>query len=137
MSEPAIQLHSNKIRGDLNDGTLDGYQDKANLTAIYPNQYTFSGLVYCSLKLNGEAGEVAEKVGKLMRDNRLRPTDTLLEIPGDKRDALAFELGDCLWYIANIANELGYALSEIADMNLEKLQKKQEKGTLSGSGDNR
>lgn len=116
---------------------LDDYQRKAASTAIYPGQGTFWGLLYCNTKLNGEAGEFSEKIGKLMRDNGLGPDDFYTHIPVEKVVALKLELGDILWYVANAAKEIGYSLQEIADANIEKLSNRKEKGTLSGSGDNR
>jgi NTP pyrophosphatase (non-canonical NTP hydrolase) len=78
----------------------------------------------------GEAGEVADKLKKVIRDN-----DGVLT--GPVRDAVAKELGDVLWYLAVLANELDYDLNTIAEDNLLKLLSRQERGVLSGSGDNR
>lgn len=105
------------------EATLDYYQKEAVTTAIYPKD---QGLVYLSLKLSGEAGEVAEKVGKTIRDN------TRI----DDKD-LVKELGDVLWYVANLADFLGYDLSEVSSTNLAKLKDRKARGVLSGSGDNR
>jgi NTP pyrophosphatase (non-canonical NTP hydrolase) len=124
------KLHTSKLRVDLYDGTLNGYQKAAITTAIYPGQGTFNGLIYTTLKLNGEAGELAEKVGKVMRDD-------LFMISEQKRELCGLELGDALWYIAASAKELGYTLEDIAEMNLNKLKSRQERNKLSGSGDNR
>ena len=107
----------------LTDMCMDEYQEEAKATAIYPQE---RGLEYLALKLCGEAGEVAEKIGKSIRDNK----------PLDDKD-LAKELGDVLWYVANLADFLGYELSEIAEMNLAKLKDRQKRGVLGGSGDNR
>ena len=98
----------------------------------------FAGsLVYPTLGLAGEAGEVAEKTKKLIRDDGIDYAldDLSEEIEPDKAKALALELGDCIWYIANIANDIGYSLEEIADMNLTKLQDRRHRDKLSGSGD--
>lgn len=118
------------------ENTFGYYQTQARSTAIYPSG-EFLGIVYCSLKLNGEAGEVADKVGQILRDNTnlgLGPngmfTDTF------KLD-IALELGDCLWYVTNLAHECGFTLQEIADMNLRKLADRKERGVLKGSGDHR
>jgi NTP pyrophosphatase (non-canonical NTP hydrolase) len=98
------------------------------MTAIYPNQgQNFS---YPALGLMGEAGEVADKLKKVIRDNDGVLTDPV-------RDAVAKELGDVLWYLAVLANELDYDLNTIAEDNLLKLLSRQERGVLSGSGDNR
>src|SRR5690606_10033972 len=93
---------------------LDDYQDETATTAIYPGKGTFLGVNYCTLKLNGEAGEVAEKVGKIIRDEES-------VISPERREQIALELGDVLWYIARLADELDYQLSDIANMNLRKL----------------
>ncbi len=110
--------------------TLLEYQVAAIDTAIYPNQNSFQGLVYCALKLNGEAGEVAEHIGKSIRD------DASILTP-DREELIACELGDVLWYLANMAEELGLTLNEIAQMNLQKLASRKARGALGGSGDNR
>lgn len=127
---PKEPLHSGPIQAQLNDGTLNGYQQAASVTAIYPGRGTFQGLIYTTLKLNGEAGEAAEKVGKCMRDHGGVLND-------ERRNALALELGDTLWYIANSAKELGYTLEQIAQMNINKLASRQRRDKLNGSGDNR
>ena len=101
--------------------SLDKYQQEALSTAIYPQN---KALEYLALKLCGESGEVAEKIGKSIRDNK----------PLDDKE-LAKELGDVLWYIANLAQFLGYDLSEVAQMNLDKLADRQNRGVLGGSGD--
>ncbi len=114
--------------------TLDEYQKKARMTAIYPRFEKWSSpalsLVYPALKLAGEAGEVSEKVGKLLRDK-----NGALE-PDDKAE-LAKELGDVLWYLANLAWELDVNLGTIGEINIEKLKSRKDRGKLKGSGDNR
>ena len=109
---------------------LDDYQDKAVETAIFPRDNNLD-IIYPALKLAGEAGEVAEKVGKAIRDDITKFQETAC------LDDLAKELGDVLWYIAALADSIGYDLSEIAQMNLDKLNSRQERGVLKGSGDNR
>lgn len=109
--------------------TLNDYQSWAQTTAIYPTG-RLTGIIYCGLKLNGEAGEVAEKIGKLMRDKAGEITPTF------QLDT-ALELSDVLWYIANLARELGYTLQQIAEMNKHKLNSRKDRGKLQGSGDNR
>lgn len=101
---------------------FSSYQKKAKSTAIYPEAYK---LVYPALGLAGETGEVAEKVKKSIRDGNL-------DVEGLKK-----ELGDVLWYIAAIANDMGFDLNEIAQMNLDKLESRKNRGVLQGSGDNR
>lgn len=111
--------------------TLNEYQAWAETTAIYPRgEKGFLGPIYCALKLNGEAGEVAEKIGKMLRDNNGVMTETL------KLD-LALEVGDILWYCSNLAREIGYTLEKVAEMNQRKLESRKERGKLGGSGDHR
>jgi NTP pyrophosphatase (non-canonical NTP hydrolase) len=108
---------------------LDNYQSAAVRTAIYPGKGTWVGLVYTALGL-GEAGELQGKVKKILRDDNFELTD-------DRRDAIAAELGDCLWYCAALATELGVSLSKIAEDNLAKLSDRAERNVLGGSGDER
>lgn len=107
---------------------LNKYQTEALKTAVYPNMG--SNFPYPALGLAGEAGEVADKLKKVIRDN-----DGILTDP--VRDAVAKELGDVLWYVSVLAFELDYNLEEIAKNNLAKLASRQERGVLTGSGDNR
>ena len=104
------------------------YQTAALQTAIYPNQG--QNYVYPLLGLCGESGEVADKLKKVIRDGDGVLTDSI-------RDAVAKELGDIAWYLAVLAHELGYTLEEIMQMNLDKLASRQQRGALSGNGDNR
>lgn len=78
-----------------------------------------------------------KKVGKLLRDNGLQPNDSYHLIPVDKYKDLIKEIGDELWYIAAKCTELGITLEQAAAVNLDKLKDRQNRGTLSGSGDNR
>ena len=88
--------------------------------------------------MNGEAGEVADKVKKVIRDTVLLiDANGAIIIPDDKRIELAKEIGDVLWYCATLANDLGMKLGDVAQMNIDKLKSRQERGKLSGSGDNR
>lgn len=109
---------------------FDHYQRVAASTAVYPGKGEIAGLSYTALGLNGEAGEVAEKVKKLLRDGDG-------EITPVKAAEIAMELGDVLWYVARAASELGYSLDSIAMFNVEKLQDRKDRGVLQGSGDNR
>ena len=104
------------------------YQNKARETAQYPN--LGSNIIYPTLGLVGEAGEVAEKVKKVIRDNG-GIFDNQAKI-GIKK-----ELGDVLWYISNLCTELNFNLDDVATLNLEKLEKRVSKGKISGSGDDR
>jgi NTP pyrophosphatase (non-canonical NTP hydrolase) len=109
---------------------LNEYQELALKTAVYPGQGEILGKMYCALKLNGEAGEVAEKIGKVVRDDNMKfsPEKTL---------AIAKELGDTLWYISSLAKELGFSLNDIAKMNIDKLKQRKDNNKLHGEGDNR
>ncbi|HOE81295.1 MAG TPA: nucleoside triphosphate pyrophosphohydrolase family protein [bacterium] len=104
------------------------YQTKSRRTAVYP--VVEKGFVYPTLGLVGESGEVAEKIKKVFRDG-----DGV--VGEEQREAIAKELGDVLWYLAQLATELGLDLDAIAQNNLDKLLSRQERGQLHGSGDNR
>lgn len=115
--------------------TLNQYQYIAGKSAIYPGKGTHIGLMYVGLKLNGEAGEFAEHVGKALRDDGL---GTQFQLPtSERREALIKEAGDVLWYVAAACRELGITLQEAAERNLVKLYKRTERDTLRGSGDER
>lgn len=114
---------------------LNEYQQAAMQTAIYPGKYTPLGLMYAALKMNGEAGEFAEHVGKAIRDEGLMTRTDLLT--GSRHELLVKEVGDVLWYLAAACQELGITLDYAATVNLNKLAARKENGTLQGSGDNR
>lgn len=109
--------------------TFDDYQKQALTTALTSDD-PFKDMMHWVLGLNGEAGEVAEKLKKIIRDKQ----GVLSE--SDKQD-LAKELGDVLWYIAVFANDLGVPLEEIAATNAKKLADRKQRDVLHGSGDNR
>ena len=117
-----IQQYLGKTKKPM---TLNEYQEAAYATAIYPDS---ANIIYPALKLAGEAGEVAEKVGKFLRGDY--GYETL-------KKEVRKELGDVLWYVAALAEDLGISLEIIAHENLEKLQDRKERGVLKGSGDNR
>lgn len=102
---------------------IDIYQEEATKT----QKDSAKGVDYLVVGLCSEAGEVADKFKKAIRDNQgvLDPVETIKE------------LGDCLWYIALLSKTLGFDLSEVANLNLDKLQSRQERDKISGSGDNR
>ena len=108
--------------------TFEEYQKLSRKTALYPNKD--KNFIYPTLGLCGESGEVAEKIKKVLRDD-----DGVLN--EGKKEELKKELGDVLWYLAQIATESGLSLNEIASLNIEKLSSRLERGKISGSGDNR
>ena len=108
--------------------TFDEYQKQSRKTAIYPN--AGQNFVYPALGLCGETGEVAEKIKKILRDAGGVVSD-------EKKLEIKKELGDVLWYVAQLATELGLSLDEIAGSNLEKLLSRLERGQIHGNGDNR
>jgi NTP pyrophosphatase (non-canonical NTP hydrolase) len=107
---------------------FDLYQDSAEATAVYPGKG--DNLYYPALGLAGEAGEVCDKIKKIMRDQKGHFTENNVE-------EISKELGDVLWYIAMVAVEINVSLSAIAEDNLEKLKDRMDRGVLGGSGDNR
>ena len=104
------------------------YQKLSRKTAIYPQKG--KNFIYPTLGLAGEAGEVAEKIKKVLRDNQ-----GIIDQP--RKEEIAKELGDVLWYLAQIATELDLSLEEVAKGNLKKLSSRQKRKRLSGSGDDR
>lgn len=109
--------------------SFDDFEKGAGSTATYPDRGT-GALTYPVLGLNGEAGEVAEKLKKIIRDHGG-------EIDDAQRDALIKELGDVLWYVAACCHELDVPMQEVAQRNLEKLASRKERGVISGTGDER
>jgi len=97
------------------------YQEKTSETAVYPDDNPIS---YLAMGVTGEAGEIADKVKKHRRD-------------GADLEPVIDEVGDLLWYIAQLVGELGYDLDEVAERNIEKINDRAERDKISGSGDNR
>lgn len=107
---------------------FSNYQTKSRVTAQYPA--IGHPVIYPTLGLVNEAGEVAGKIKKIFRDKH--------GVIGEaEREALKAELGDVLWYIAQVCTELGLSLDEVAETNLTKLLDRQARGTIQGDGDNR
>lgn len=107
---------------------FEEYQKKSRKTAIYPR--VGKNYIYPTLGLADEAGEVVGKVKKVIRDkNEIMDEETKI--------AIAKELGDVLWYIAQIATELDLSLDEIAKENIKKLSSRLNRGKIGGNGDNR
>ena len=107
--------------------TANDYQEWTATTAIYPESGTGSNLelYYLAMGLASEAGEVAGKIKKLLRDDYYDP------------GGMAYELGDVLWYCARLGDAIGYDLEKIMEINHSKLSKRKEENVLSGSGDYR
>ncbi len=107
--------------------TINEYQEGARRTAIYPESQK---IIYPTLGLTGEAGEVADKVKKVIRDNND-------EFTAERKQQIALELGDVMWYAASLAHDLGYSLEDICQMNLDKLASRMQRDKIHGSGDER
>lgn len=106
---------------------INEYTKLTDQTAIYPGAGTGNDmeLYYLALGLSSEAGEVAGKIKKLIRDASLNQGD------------LAYELGDVFWYLVRLCEAIGYSPENILEININKLLKRKENGTISGSGDSR
>lgn len=122
----AIYPSENTIRNNLNNLGFNADQVEQILTATYGRTL---GISYAGLGL-GEAGEVQNKIKKILRDDGGILTD-------EKRIAIAKEVGGNLWYCAAISKEIGVPLEQIAKMNLDELASRQKRGVLTGNGDNR
>lgn len=112
--------------------TLDEYQERTSDSAVYPGarEQNLIGLIYAGLGASNEAGEIAGKIKKIMRDDNGQITD-------EKRIAIQGEVGDTLWYLGQVADQLGLKLGAIAEANIAKLKDRKDRGVLQGSGDNR
>lgn len=108
--------------------TFSEYQETSRTTAVYPDQG--KNFIYPTLGLAGEAGEVADKVKRIFRDHDGVMTP-------ESRDMIIKELGDVLWYAAQLATELQVDFEEVAAKNIEKLRSRQQRNQLHGSGDER
>lgn len=108
---------------------LDGYQREAERTAIFPSElpdFLDVGQVYTVLGEAGETGEISEKLKKAVREDDE-------EYIAEMRD----EVGDTLWYLSQVCEEFGWSLEAVAQDNLDKLRDRQERGQLTGEGDDR
>ncbi len=108
---------------------FDEYQKQA-MTTVLTTDDKFKDLLHWVLGINGESGEIAEKVKKIIRDKSG-------QVSAEDKTELAKEIGDVLWYLAVFADQLGMKLDDIAKQNLDKLQSRKQRGVLGGSGDNR
>lgn len=104
------------------------YQKKSRVTALYPDKD--NNYIYPALGLADESGEVVGKIKKVIRDQEGKMND-------ENKKEIAKELGDVLWYIAQLATELGADMEDIAQGNIDKLYSRLDRGKIGGSGDNR
>ena len=109
-------------QGDYINMEMNDYQEQAASTAIYKAEHA---VIYPALGLAAEAGEVANKVKKILRDGTFN------------REAIADEVGDCLWYIAALCRDLNVNMADLAKNNLQKLEDRKSRGKIAGSGDKR
>ena len=118
----------------MNHLSFDFYQNQAKKFAIFKeNLSDDNNVIYPVLGLVSESGEVADKIKKIMRDTNI----PLRSLSAEIKLEVSKELGDCLWYIAVIADILDFDLSEVAEGNLDKLSSRRNRSKLKGSGDNR
>jgi NTP pyrophosphatase (non-canonical NTP hydrolase) len=107
--------------------TLNEYQREASQTAAFDHNYV---IVYTSLGLNGEAGELAEHAKKLIRDDNG-------EVTAERMEAVEKEAGDVLWYLSQVCSAWGLDFDTVAKENIRKLRSRQERGQIHGSGSER
>lgn len=111
--------------------TTKEYQDGIEQLRPKALRFVDLDLVYATLALNGEAGEVAEVVKKIARDN---PDGIITD---ESRDMLIKELGDVMWGVAAVSNRLGVSIDEVMERNLNKMRDRKARGTLHGWGNDR
>jgi NTP pyrophosphatase (non-canonical NTP hydrolase) len=104
------------------------YQKESRKTAEYSDQG--NNYLYPLLGLAGESGEVVEKFKKMIRNNDGVMTDEI-------KDSIKKELGDLLWYVAQICTEIGIELDDVASTNIEKLLSRSKRGVINSEGDDR
>ncbi len=112
----------------MSNMNFNEYQEAAGTTALYPERGR--NFTYPALGLAGESGEVCEKLKKVIRDHGGQLDDEV-------RAEVAKELGDVLWYVSQVAFEMGLSLQEIAEANIQKLASRKQRDQIHGSGDNR
>ena len=124
---------------------MNEYQRRARITAIYPKELK---VIYQALGLAGEAGEVCEKIKKVMRGDLAEEIksnkqsvskwfDNAGKLQRESNARIGKELGDVLWYVANLATDLGLDLDDIATKNIDKLRDRERRNVLQGDGDDR
>lgn len=110
---------------------LNEYQDKA-MTTCMPSCENYS---YMMLNLVGEVGELASKVAKTIRKGNAMIIQNQLLRRTEDEELLMLEAGDVLWQLSGLCKVMGWELEDIAQMNLDKLAKRKEAGTIDGNGD--
>ncbi len=110
--------------------TFNEYQDRSDMTVHNKDQYGDDYFIYLTLAINGEAGELAEKIKKIWREKGKK-------VNVEDKEEIKKEMGDILWYLAQLSESLGFSFEDVATANLEKLKSRLERGALYGSGDNR
>lgn len=127
------QDHNELVYWAKGINSLQDYEELASQTAMYKGISTFKGAIYNALKMSGEAGEIADKMGKIYGKYGDNPDLTPEQVLDFKE-----ETGDLLWHLTRFANDLGINLADVADTNIKKLKSRQERGVLmSGNGDKR
>ena len=106
--------------------TFHDYSWAARSTAKYSGISAWDGVEYNTLKLSGEAGEIADIVGKIKGKGTVATPE--------QRAKLKLELGDVLWHLTNLALDLGLTMDEVAEANLAKLNVRNERGDILGDG---
>lgn len=125
-NEPEARITNYKMGRELMCSNFNDYQYATEETAIYPKE---KALEYLALGMVGEAGEVANKVKKVLRGDKEADQDFIKDIEG--------ELGDILWYMSQLATHLGLQMNMVARSNIKKLRKRKEESKIKGDGDNR
>ena len=111
---------------------LNEYQEKAKTTAHFGGDSLYN-ILYCSLGVADEAGEVAGKVKKWLRDD----DGWTSEMSDERREMIVKEMGDTLWYLSQLADQLGVPFSHVAVANQRKLADRRERDMIHGDGDER
>lgn len=111
------------------------YQEEAHKTAVYEKGNRKEDLVYLALGISGEAGEIANKIKKMLRGDYGQGDITFAKVISNIE--VLGELGDILWYLSEMARHIGVSLNEVAIYNLDKLKSREGRGTIKGEGDDR
>ncbi len=123
-------MSAHTFRGNIHDMDFNEYQQTANKTATYSKNDQEYKLMYLSLGLAGETGEVIEKIKKIIRNDGAVVSE-------EKKHLLMHELGDVLWYLSQMAKELDVSFDEVAAANLQKLADRAARGAIKSEGDTR